>query len=96
MARLSAKTEYRAMTSTMSELIWIELILTDLDIKHDAPIKIFYDNQAARHITLNLVTKEHYILKLIVTSYEKQFKARRLKHRSSKVKTKLQMCSLRD
>jgi hypothetical protein len=46
------------MTSTTSELIWIKQLLKDLNITSNAPIKIFYDNQAACHITSNLVFHE--------------------------------------
>jgi hypothetical protein len=58
MARLSVEIEYRAMTSTMSELIWIKQILTDLDIKYNASIKMFCDNQVVRYIALNPVFHE--------------------------------------
>jgi hypothetical protein len=55
MARSSAETEYQAMTSTTSELIWIKKLLADLKIKIQEPIKIYCDNQAARRITSNPV-----------------------------------------
>jgi hypothetical protein len=57
-ARSSAETEYRAMASTASELIWIKQLLKDLEIDHQAPMKMLCDNQAARHITSNLVFHE--------------------------------------
>jgi hypothetical protein len=53
-ARSSAETEYIAMTSTASELIWIKQVLHDLKIIHEGPMKIFYDNQATTHIASNL------------------------------------------
>jgi hypothetical protein len=49
MARSSAETEYRAMASTTSELIWIRQLLTDIRIEARNLMKIFCDNQAARH-----------------------------------------------
>jgi hypothetical protein len=55
MACSSAEVEYRAMTSTTSELTWIKQILANLNIKIEGPIKIFCDNQAARHITANII-----------------------------------------
>jgi hypothetical protein len=55
MAHSSAEVEYRVITSTASELIWIKQLLKDLKINHQAPMKIFCDNQATRHIASNLV-----------------------------------------
>jgi hypothetical protein len=46
------------MTTTVSELIWIKQLLDDLGIKHQASMKIFYDNQAAKHIASNPVFYE--------------------------------------
>jgi hypothetical protein len=46
------------MASTVSELIWIKQLLGELGIKHQAPIKFFCDNQAARHIASNPVLHE--------------------------------------
>jgi hypothetical protein len=58
MARSSAEAEYRAMTSTASELIWIKQLLVDMNITSATLMKIFCDNQATRHITANLVFHE--------------------------------------
>jgi hypothetical protein len=58
MARSSAEAEYRAMTSTANELIWIKQLLVDMNITSATLMKIFYDNQAARHIASNLVFHE--------------------------------------
>jgi hypothetical protein len=41
------------MTSTMSELIWIKQLLVDIDIEIRDSMKMFCDNQAARHIASN-------------------------------------------
>jgi hypothetical protein len=57
-ARSSAEAEYRAMTSTASELTWIKQLLTDLHIDNNEPMKMFCDNQAARHIATNHVFHE--------------------------------------
>jgi hypothetical protein len=46
------------MASTASELIWIKQLLVDMDIETRRPMKIFCDNQAARHIASNLVFHE--------------------------------------
>jgi hypothetical protein len=57
-ARSSAEAEYRAMTSTASELIWIKQLLEDMKISCTEPMRMYCDNQAARHIALNLVFHE--------------------------------------
>ena len=57
-ARSSAEAEYRAMASTASELTWIKQLLADLNIKTEEPMKMFCDNQAARHIASNPVFHE--------------------------------------
>jgi hypothetical protein len=57
-ARSSTEAEYRAMASTISELIWIKQLLTDLEIKTQEPMKMHCDNQVACHIASNLVFHE--------------------------------------
>jgi hypothetical protein len=57
-ARLSAEAKYRVMASTASELTWIKQVLCDLNIVIKEPMKIYCDNQLARHITANLVFHE--------------------------------------
>jgi hypothetical protein len=46
------------MAFTASELTWIKQVLADLNIKIEEPMKIFCDNQSARHIATNLVFHE--------------------------------------
>jgi hypothetical protein len=58
MVRSSAEAEYRAMVSTTSELIWIKQLLADIGIETQGLMKIFYNSQAARHITSNAVFHE--------------------------------------
>ena len=58
MARSSAEAEYRAMASTASELTWIKQLLEELGIKIQEPMKMFCDNQVARHIASNPVFHE--------------------------------------
>jgi hypothetical protein len=53
--RSSAETEYRAMASTTSELIWIKQLLVELGIYTREPMKMYFDNQTARHIASNPV-----------------------------------------
>ena len=46
------------MASTASELTWIKQLLLDVEIKIQGLMKMFCDNQAARHITSNPVFHE--------------------------------------
>jgi hypothetical protein len=46
------------MTSSASELIWIKQLLEDMKIPCTEPMQMYCDNQAARHIALNLVFHE--------------------------------------
>jgi hypothetical protein len=57
-ARSSAEVEYRAMGSTASELICIKQLVEELRINQQVLMKIFCDNQAARHIASNFVLHE--------------------------------------
>jgi hypothetical protein len=58
MARSSVEAEYRVMTSTVNELIWVKQLLADVGIETRDPIKIFCDNQVVRYIALNLFFHE--------------------------------------
>ncbi|KAJ3702442.1 hypothetical protein LUZ61_006147 [Rhynchospora tenuis] len=57
-ARSSAEAEYRAMASTACELIWIKHLLSDMKLPHNEPMKMYCDNQVARHIASNPVFHE--------------------------------------
>ncbi|XP_073112313.1 uncharacterized protein [Elaeis guineensis] len=57
-SRSSAKAEYRAMAHTISELLWLRALLSDLSISHHGPMFLYCDNQAALHIAANLVFHE--------------------------------------
>jgi hypothetical protein len=46
------------MASTASELIWIKQLLEELNFKTHKPMKMFCDNNAARHIASNAVYHE--------------------------------------
>jgi hypothetical protein len=58
MARSSVEAEYQAMTSIASELIWNKQLLTDIGIEVRNTLKIFCDNQTARHIASTSVFHE--------------------------------------
>lgn len=48
-ARSSDDAEYRAMTSTVSEIMWFRWLLEDLEAPQSGPISLYCDNKAARH-----------------------------------------------
>ncbi|RDX85725.1 Copia protein, partial [Mucuna pruriens] len=52
-ARSSAKVEFRAMTHGICEGLWMKIILDDLKVKYDGPIKLFCDNNSATSIVPN-------------------------------------------
>ncbi|XP_035836808.1 secreted RxLR effector protein 161-like [Helianthus annuus] len=57
-SRSSAEAEYRAMASTVSEVIWLRWLLHELNVQQTGPTTLFCDNQAARHIANNPVFHE--------------------------------------
>nr|GEV76532.1 hypothetical protein [Tanacetum cinerariifolium] len=56
--KLDKEAEYRAMASTVSEVLWVRWLLSELRIDTSSPTPLFYDNQAARHIANNPVFHE--------------------------------------
>ena len=54
-ARSSIGAEYRAMTLTTCELIWLKQLLQELRFGNDEQMALVCDNQAALHIALNPV-----------------------------------------
>ncbi|KAL5567394.1 hypothetical protein UlMin_030558 [Ulmus minor] len=54
-ARSSAEAEFRSMAQGICELIWIKLILTDLGVKLEGPMKLYCDNISAISIAHNPV-----------------------------------------
>ncbi|XP_019055191.1 PREDICTED: uncharacterized protein LOC109115501 [Nelumbo nucifera] len=57
-SRSSAEAEYRAMASTIAELIWLKRILQELTVPFDQPIELCCDSQFALHIATNPVFHE--------------------------------------
>ncbi|KAJ0533037.1 putative RNA-directed DNA polymerase [Helianthus annuus] len=57
-SRSSAEAEYRAMASTVSELIWLRWLLHELGVSQTGPTTLFCDNQATRNIANNPVFHE--------------------------------------
>jgi transposase InsO family protein len=46
-ARSSAEAEFRSMALGICELLWLKIILDDLKVKWESPMKLFCDNKAA-------------------------------------------------
>nr|GEY69397.1 putative reverse transcriptase, RNA-dependent DNA polymerase, Gag-polypeptide of LTR copia-type [Tanacetum cinerariifolium] len=57
-SRSSAEAEYRAMASTVSEILWVRWLLKDMQVQLTTSTSLFCDNQVARHIANNLVYHE--------------------------------------
>ncbi|CAM8957622.1 unnamed protein product [Rhodiola kirilowii] len=84
-SRSSAESEYRAMSTSTCEIVWIHQFLTEIGLKVSVPAKLWCDNQAALHISSNPVFHErtkhieidcHFVrekvqLGLITTGYMK-------------------------
>lgn len=67
-SRSSAEAEYRAMTTTTCELVWICGILHDMGVVLNQPATLYCDNKAALHIAANPMYHERLnILRSIVT-----------------------------
>ena len=43
--RSSAEANFRAMAHVICELLWLKIILDDLKIKWQGPMKLYYDNK---------------------------------------------------
>lgn len=54
MSRLSVEAEYRAIATTVSEIVWVYQLLQDFQTSVTSPAIIFCDNQAAIQIVSNL------------------------------------------
>ena len=54
-ARSSAEAEFRAMAHGVCELLWLKIILDDLKIKWEGPMKLYCDNKSAINIAHNPV-----------------------------------------
>ena len=84
-SRSSAESEYRAITQSVCEIMWLHQLLMEVGIETSVSEKLWYDNQATLHIASNPVFHErtkhikidcHFIrekiqLNLISTGYVK-------------------------
>ncbi|CAL1391854.1 unnamed protein product [Linum trigynum] len=57
-SRSSAEAEYRAMASTVSEVVWLRFLLTEFGVPQPCPTPLHCDNQATLHIAANPVFHE--------------------------------------
>ncbi|CAL1402205.1 unnamed protein product [Linum trigynum] len=57
-SRSSAEAEYRAMASTVSEVLWLRFLLAELGAPQTGPTILHCDNQAALHIAANPIFHE--------------------------------------
>ncbi|RDX88627.1 Copia protein, partial [Mucuna pruriens] len=53
-----AEAEYQAIASATCELIWVKQLIQELKFADVQPMKLYCDNQAALHITSNLLCHE--------------------------------------
>ena len=52
-ARSSAESEFRAIAQGLCELLWLKIILDDLRVKWEYPMKLYSDNKSAINIAHN-------------------------------------------
>ena len=57
-SRSSSESEYRAMASAASEIIWVLRLLSELGVHHLQPVTLHCDSQSAIHIAKNPVFHE--------------------------------------
>ena len=57
-SRSSAEFKYKAMTQSVCEIMWLNQLLMEVDIKTPVPTKPWCDNQVALHIASNPVFHE--------------------------------------
>ena len=57
-ARFSVELEFRAIAQGVCELLQLKIILDDLRIKWEGPIKLYCDNKSTINIAHNLVQYE--------------------------------------
>ena len=61
-AKLSAESEFRAMAQEVCELIWFKIVLENLKIKWDGPIRLYCDKKSTITIANNQVQHDiHFI-----------------------------------
>ena len=59
MSKSSAEAEYRAMSQSVQEIVWVFQLMKEIGITTTLPAKLWCDNKAALHIASNSVFHEH-------------------------------------
>ncbi|GKA75309.1 ribonuclease H-like domain-containing protein [Tanacetum coccineum] len=60
--------EYRSLSSTACEIIWIQKLLFDLKTKVTLPVDLFCDNKSALQLAINPVFHERSSLEVMISS----------------------------
>ena len=55
MAKSSVKTEFHAIAQELYELLWLKMILDDLQIKGEDQVKLYWYNKSAINIPHNRI-----------------------------------------
>nr|GEY14049.1 hypothetical protein [Tanacetum cinerariifolium] len=76
-SRSLAEAECRAMASTVSEIIWVRWLLSELHVHNPMATPLFCDNQASRHIANNPSMREQSTSRWTVTLYVKESNQRK-------------------
>ncbi|XP_074374435.1 uncharacterized protein LOC141714838 [Apium graveolens] len=63
-ARSSAEAEFRSLANGVSELIWLKLLLKELQVAIKSPMKLYSDNKAAINIAHNPVQTFAFLMYL--------------------------------
>ena len=73
-SRSSAKSEYKAMTQSACEIMWLHQLLVEVSIKTVVPAKLWCDNQAAFILPRILYSmNELSILRFTATSFVRKY-----------------------
>ena len=74
-ARSSTESEFRVIAQGLCELLWLKIILDDLKVKWECPMKLYCDNKSAINIAHNPIQhNRRSILKLIEISSRKNWR----------------------
>jgi hypothetical protein len=55
MSRSSMEVEYKSLTNTTTELMWLQTLLKELRIQHDMVARLWCDNLVVTYLSVNLV-----------------------------------------
>ena len=79
-AKSSTESEYRSLSLAVTEVIWLQSLFSELNIKIEAIHVTWCDNTGAKALSTNpLFTQEQSISKLTFTSQEKRLQPKNLK-----------------